>query len=38
MVAYGVLHAEEQVQFNFLFWIKAKYLAAIYVLFYLAMS
>ncbi|MGA8938250.1 MAG: rhomboid family intramembrane serine protease [Acidobacteriaceae bacterium] len=38
MVAYGVLHAEEQVQFNFLFSLKAKYLAAIYVLFYLALA
>ncbi len=38
MVAYGVLHAEDQIQFNFLFTLKAKYLAAIYVLFYLALS
>lgn len=36
LVAYGVFHAEEQVRFNFLFTLKAKYLAAIYVLFYLA--
>jgi len=36
LVAYGIVHAEEQVQFNFLFSLKAKYLAAIYVLFYLA--
>lgn len=34
LVAYGVFHAEEQVRFNFLFTLKAKYLAAIYVLFY----
>lgn len=36
LVAYGVIHAEDQVRFNFLFTLKAKYLAAIYVLFYLA--
>jgi membrane associated rhomboid family serine protease len=36
MVAYGKFHAEEQVQFNFFFLIKAKYLAVIYVLFYVA--
>ena len=34
LVAYGRLHAEEQVKFNFFFTLKAKYLAAIYVLFY----
>jgi len=38
MVAYGKLHANEQVRINFLFWIKAKYLAVIYVLIYLAME
>jgi membrane associated rhomboid family serine protease len=38
MVAYGRIHAEEPVQFNFLFTIKAKYLAVIYVLFYLGMA
>ncbi len=38
MVAYGMLYAEQQVQFNFLFSLKAKYLAAIYVLFYLALA
>jgi membrane associated rhomboid family serine protease len=38
MVAYGKLHAEDQVQFNFLFTMKAKYIAAIYVLFYLALA
>ncbi|MFP5233861.1 MAG: rhomboid family intramembrane serine protease [Acidobacteriota bacterium] len=38
MVAYGVLNAEQQVQFNFLFSLKAKYLAVIYVLFYLALA
>ncbi len=36
VVAYAVLHAEQELTFNFLFKIKAKYLAAIYVLFYLA--
>jgi len=38
MVAYGKIHANEQVRINFLFWIKAKYLAVIYVLIYLAME
>ena len=38
MVAYGKLHANESVRINFLFWIKAKYLAVIYVLIYLAME
>lgn len=38
LVAYGVFHAEEQVRFNFLFTLKAKYLAAIYVLFYLGLA
>jgi membrane associated rhomboid family serine protease len=38
MVAYGKLHANESVRINFLFWIKAKYLAIIYVLIYLAME
>jgi membrane associated rhomboid family serine protease len=38
LVAYGNFHAEEQVNFNFFFTVKAKYLAAIYVLFYLAMA
>lgn len=38
MVAYGKLHANEQVKVNFLFWIKAKYLAAIYVLIYIAIE
>jgi membrane associated rhomboid family serine protease len=36
VVAYAVLHADQELNFNFLFKIKAKYLAAIYVLFYLA--
>jgi membrane associated rhomboid family serine protease len=36
VVAYAVLHAEQELNFNFLFKLKAKYLAAIYVLFYLA--
>ena len=38
MVAYGRIHAEDQVQFNFLFTIKAKYIAVIYVLFYLGLA
>jgi membrane associated rhomboid family serine protease len=38
IVAYGVFHAEEQLRFNFFFLIKAKYLAAIYVLFYVALA
>jgi membrane associated rhomboid family serine protease len=35
LVAYARFHAEDQIRFNFLFTIKAKYIAAIYVLFYL---
>jgi membrane associated rhomboid family serine protease len=35
LVAYARFHAEDQIQFNFLFTIKAKYIAAIYLLFYL---
>jgi membrane associated rhomboid family serine protease len=35
LVAYARFHAEDQIRFNFLFTMKAKYLAAIYVLFYL---
>lgn len=38
MVVYGVLHADETVRFNFIFSLKAKYLAAIYVLFYVAIA
>ena len=38
MVAYAHLHAEEELNFNFLFRIKAKYIAAIYVLFYIGMA
>jgi membrane associated rhomboid family serine protease len=38
LVAYGKLHAEEQVKFNFFFTLKAKYIAAIYVLFYLGLA
>jgi membrane associated rhomboid family serine protease len=38
LVAYGRIHAESQVKFNFLFTIKAKYLAAIYVLFYVGLA
>ena len=38
LVAYGRDHAEDQVQFMFLLTIKAKYIAAIYVLIYLALA
>ncbi len=38
LVAYARLHPEEQLSFNFLFQIKAKYLAAIYLLIYVAIS
>ena len=38
MVVYGKLHANESVKVNFLFWIKAKYLAVIYVLIYVAIE
>jgi membrane associated rhomboid family serine protease len=38
LVAYGRIHAEDQVKFNLLFTIKAKYLAAIYVLFYVGLA
>ena len=38
MVVYGTLHANERVNINFLFWIKAKYLAVIYVMFYVALE
>jgi membrane associated rhomboid family serine protease len=36
LLAYGSFHAEETISFNFLFQLKAKYLVAIYLLFYLA--
>jgi membrane associated rhomboid family serine protease len=35
LLAYGRFHAEETISFNFVFQIKAKYLVAIYLLFYL---
>ena len=38
LVAYAQFHAEDQVNFNFFFTIKAKYIAAIYVLFYLGLA
>jgi membrane associated rhomboid family serine protease len=38
VVAYGWIHAEDQVQFNFIFTLKAKYLAAVYVLFYVGLA
>lgn len=37
MVAYARFHPEEQLRFNFLFTIKAKYLTAIYLIFYVAL-
>ncbi len=36
LLAFARFHAEEPLRFNFLFQIRAKYLAAIYLLFYLA--
>ena len=36
LLAFARFHAEEELRFNFIFRIKAKYLAAIYLLFYLA--
>jgi membrane associated rhomboid family serine protease len=38
IVAFAVFHPEQELNFNFIFKIKAKYLAAIYVLLYLALS
>ncbi len=38
LVGYAYFHAEEQLNFNFIFKIKAKYIAAIYVLFYVGMA
>jgi membrane associated rhomboid family serine protease len=38
LVAFAVLHPEEQLSFNFIFQVKAKYLAAIYLLIYLAVT
>ena len=38
LVAYGRIHAEEPVRFNFIFTLKAKYLAIIYVLLYVGMA
>ncbi len=37
VVAFACFHPEQTVRFNFLFQVKAKYLASIYVLVYLAM-
>jgi membrane associated rhomboid family serine protease len=36
LLAFARFHAEEELRFNFIFRLKAKYLAAIYLLFYLA--
>jgi membrane associated rhomboid family serine protease len=38
LVAYAHFHAEEQLNFNFIFKVKAKYIAAIYLLFYIGMT
>jgi membrane associated rhomboid family serine protease len=35
VLAFARFHAEQEIRFNFIFQIKAKYLAAIYLLFYL---
>lgn len=38
LLAYAWFHPDEELRFNFLFRVKAKYLAAIYLLVYLAMT
>ena len=38
LLAYARFHPDEQLSFNFIFRIKAKYLAALYLLFYLVVS
>jgi membrane associated rhomboid family serine protease len=38
LVAFGRLHAEEVIRFNLIFKLKAKYLAALYVAFYLVLT
>jgi membrane associated rhomboid family serine protease len=38
LVAFAQLHAEEVIRFNFVFKLKAKYLAALYVAFYLVLT
>ncbi len=38
LLAYARFHAEEPLRFNFILTLKAKYLAAIYLLIYLAMA
>ena len=38
LLAYAHFHADQQLNFNFVLRIRAKYLAAIYVLFYLALA
>lgn len=38
IVAFAVFHPDQELSFNFLFRVKAKYLAAIYMLVYLALS
>jgi membrane associated rhomboid family serine protease len=38
VLAFAFFHADEPLRFNFIFTLKAKYLAAIYLLFYLGMA
>jgi membrane associated rhomboid family serine protease len=38
LLAYARFHANEELRFNFIFRIKAKYLVGIYVLFYIAIA
>lgn len=38
LLAYARFHAEQQLSFNFILRIRAKYLAALYLLFYLALA
>ncbi len=38
IVAFAAMHPEEPIRFNFIFTLKAKYLAAIYVLVYVALA
>jgi membrane associated rhomboid family serine protease len=38
VLAFAVFHPEQELRFNFIITLKAKYLAAIYLLFYLALA
>jgi membrane associated rhomboid family serine protease len=38
VVAFAAMHPEQELRFNFIFTLKAKYLAAIYVLVYVALA